>query len=231
MQSRLKVSDSVLVFLKVNCGQGKVIIPYINGIVVECMGHEKTIYKVVGDNQIVYEAPYSEWTEWGVYICTYSDYLESLNKLLEESEDDKLKEDIKKTILDVRTMEMCDCNHLFVKMKSKHNSTDNPSTITCVCCGLTNRYLQMESAEAFHNFCNAEFKRQFGLSFDEEELSFISKEEFSSCHPRELYRAAREICPDGDNEALFNVMKALNVLETPQEYEFCDSSKEGVVYR
>ena len=35
MQSRLEVSDSVLVFLKVNCGQGKVIIKYINGIVVE----------------------------------------------------------------------------------------------------------------------------------------------------------------------------------------------------
>lgn len=149
------------------------------------------------------------------------------------------------TSYEEKKAEMEKCDHLFVKLKEGEDyygfhSSDcghDPRIVKCVRCGLTNKYNDMSySKQRFltmfpvHNSLinlNKEmFKQQFshayrrgGKSFDDSIFNMISEEIFDSNHLTLLYRIAKMIKPEGNNEEIFTIMKTLKSLETPEEKE------------
>lgn len=117
--------------------------------------------------------------------------------------------------------------------------------VECVYCGLTNRFNTIESilepdyieyyktfrgtlpsptrynkktleSEMFEEiFKNSYFRS--GKSFNNSSLNLISEECLLTYHPGLLYRLALQISPLGNSEELFEIMKQLHSLETPQE--------------
>lgn len=156
------------------------------------------------------------------------------NLLIEPKEAEKIKNEIE------------NCNHLFVLLEkgekiSGCHSTDyyyNPDKIECVHCGLTNKFKKIEDtiittgdagllllphqkkktlqSEMWEKIFATAYSSN-GKYFDNSKVNLISKEPLLTNHPRLLYECALEINPIGDVEELFEIMKALNFLETYQE--------------
>jgi len=117
--------------------------------------------------------------------------------------------------------------------------------VECVYCGLTNRFSKIElildndyneyfksfrgmlpsqtgynrktlESEMFEELFKNSYYRN-GKSFNNLSLNLISKECLLTYHPRLLYRIALQVNPLGSNEEIFEIMKTLHNLETPQE--------------
>ena len=143
-----------------------------------------------------------------------------------------------------RQEEIRRCNHLFVKLKEGEeyfgiHSTDYCRTahdVECVHCGLTNKFIKIEEiieAKDFdfylsgHNSQTIEtqmfkeiFKKSYvrgGKTFCNSNINLISDECLKTCHPNLLYLLAIQINPYGSYQEIFEIMKKLNLLETPQE--------------
>jgi hypothetical protein len=121
----------------------------------------------------------------------------------------------------------CVCDHLFV-MQSKGywcggcHSTDyeyENSTVTCVHCGLTNRWSIFERYDApFHTkLRNEAFSDFLNVSVTKDERYYrgdesvvtnhlLSKRVYFFDEPRHLYNEAKEQKPDATNEELFDLM-------------------------
>lgn len=155
--------------------------------------------------------------------------------------------------------DITNCQHLFVKLSDGidyygFNSSDCghiPSTVLCLKCGLTNSFLEMEDFEKEYylsipfyrqvsDLYNKTFINQFrnaykrgGKSFDENAFCLISDEVFNVPHPILLYELAKKISPNADNEELFQIMKKLYDIETPEERLYlCDLSlSEDLIHR
>ena len=117
--------------------------------------------------------------------------------------------------------------------------------VECVYCGLTNRFNKIELvldsdyieySKSFRGMIASQtrYKRNTlesemfeeifrhlyyrgGKSFNNSTLNLISNECLLSYHPGMLYRLALQINPLGNDEELFEIMKILHFLETPQE--------------
>lgn len=117
--------------------------------------------------------------------------------------------------------------------------------VECVRCGLTNRFNKIEEvlesdyvefsksfkgmipsltgynrktleSELFEEIFKESYFRG-GKSFDNSTVNLISKECLLTYHPGLLYRLALQINPLGNNEEIFEIMKALHLLETTQK--------------
>lgn len=119
------------------------------------------------------------------------------------------------------------------------------NTVECVHCGLTNRFNRIEEvldseyielSKSFRGMIPSltgynkktmesqmfeeVFKDSYfrgGKSFNNSDVNLISEECLQTCHPGLLYRIAFQINPLGNSEELFEIMKHLHTLETPQE--------------
>ncbi len=145
---------------------------------------------------------------------------------------------------------MNECDHLFIKLKEGeyigafHSSDceDIPPTVSCLKCGLTNKYIEMSDYEKqiYYNPLttygyrrklaidanNQVFWDQFrhasrrgGKSFDSSVFNFISDEVFNPDYSNALYRMAKRIKPNGSNAELFDIMKELNSMMTAYDRE------------
>ena len=117
--------------------------------------------------------------------------------------------------------------------------------VECVHCGLTNKFNKLETilstnynqmflsfngmllsktkymkktieSEMFEEIFGNSYLRG-GKTFNNRTLNLISDEPLLTCHPKILYRLALIINPKGNNEELFEIMKKLHLIETPQE--------------
>jgi hypothetical protein len=138
--------------------------------------------------------------------------------------------------LDKREKEMEECTHLFVKLREGEDyygfhSSDcghDPCIVKCVKCGLTNKYTKLSDKYlklikymyplqgCLIDLNNKEFRKQYshgwrraGKSFDESVFNLISDEVFDDEHPELLYKMAKIMFPEGNNNDIFNVMKEL----------------------
>ena len=146
---------------------------------------------------------------------------------------------------------MSKCDHLFVKLKEGeyiggfHSSDcyDDPPVVTCLKCGLTNKYIEMSYYEKemlfnplYSSYCyrrkfaieanNQVFwdqvrhaSRRSGKSFDDSVFNLISDEVFNADYPGELYKMAKRIKPNGSNSDIFEIMKELNSMMTAIDRE------------
>ncbi len=145
------------------------------------------------------------------------------------------------------------CDHLFIKLKDSEriygfHSTDCftiPSIVSCLKCGLTNKYIEMNpiirrkylmfyrELKKYILENNRVFKEQFNHGwkhskyFDESVLNLISNEPLDSIHPSILYKIALFLQPNADNQELFNIMKHLHEIETPEERIRLNTSNVG----
>lgn len=138
-----------------------------------------------------------------------------------------------------RRNEVFDCNHKFVLLKKGKwiggfNSSDyeyEQNLVECVNCGLTSKFMKTEEIlnsncnklERKHSFENELFLEYFAKSygekgrFNEIDVKLISTIPINSRHVRTLYKLAKRIYPQGLDEELFNIMLALDELETEEE--------------
>jgi hypothetical protein len=121
----------------------------------------------------------------------------------------------------------CVCNHLFVMQKEGYwvggfHSSDyeyEKSIVTCVHCGLTNRWSIFNQYDApFHTkLRNEAFSEFINMACNEDEKYYRGDESVVTNHllsnrvyffdePRHLYRKAKEQKPDTTNEELFDMM-------------------------
>ena len=144
---------------------------------------------------------------------------------------------------------MEECDHLFLKLRNGvdyygFHSSDcghDPCVVKCLHCGLTNAYIEMDYIsreieeklrwmnpryDAFIKMNDKVFKRQYnhgyrrgGKSFDERVFNLISNEPLYLEYPLVIYKVAKEINPNADNEELFSIMKELKSLETKEDYK------------
>lgn len=155
---------------------------------------------------------------------------------------DKVKEYLKN-----KEKQMEECQHLFLKIKEGKSyygfhSSDyehEPCVVTCLKCGLTNRFIEMNSIEkecnmmlrcrnpyysGFIEVNDRIFRKQYrhawqrcGKDFDESVFNLISDEVWNVNHPMLLYNIAKIIKPEADNMEIFDIMKKLYEIETPTE--------------
>lgn len=143
--------------------------------------------------------------------------------------------------------QMEECHHLFLKIKEGQNyygfhSSDcgyDPCVVICLKCGLTNRFIEMDSIDKkydmmlrwrnpyYNGFIEVNdkiFRKQYGhawrrggKSFDDSVFNLISEEVWNVNRPMLLYSIAKSIRPDADDTEIFDVMKTLYEIETPEE--------------
>ena len=154
------------------------------------------------------------------------------------------KEDEEKRINEIKN-----CNHLFVKLRDYNTSTyDNLdlSVVECVHCGVTNKYHDLERVmqkyrksldyyvlthwhytDVEYNEVTIESMMMDKIKDENKELNMISNEVLRSPHPGVLYKVAKMINKDAENEELFEIMKKLNQLETFEEKNKLNSVEEA----
>ncbi len=215
---------------------------YIKGIISKI--DDNLLCEVVGEDKKTYSGYYGQ--DGNISFYTKEDYLDSLKKKKDKNDDDiallKKKNDaIVKKIgyisyeiqLELKEKQMLQCNHLFVKLKDREvyggfHSTDyeyEPSVVKCVHCGLTNYYMSSYERDYRNHYAkryldyvemnDRVYKSQAQKGF--KRGSLMSEEVLNSKHPEYLYAIALKIKPNGKKKDLFDVMKALYELETPQE--------------
>ena len=143
--------------------------------------------------------------------------------------------------------QMDECKHLFLKIREGQNyygfhSSDcgyDPCVVICLKCGLTNKFIEMDSLDnecdmmlRWHNpyysgFIKVNdkiFRKQYGhawrrggKSFDDSVFNLISDEVWNVNHPMLLFSVAKSIRPDANDTEIFNTMKSLYEIETPEE--------------
>ncbi len=175
---------------------------------------------------------------------SYMDFIDRYCKKIGviDMEKEKVEEYLKE-----KEQQMNECQHLFLKIKegqeySGFHSSDNenkPCVVTCVKCGLTNRFMEMDEVAIevekmfmmynpyYQKYIKANdsvFKQQFhnawrrcGKSFDDSVFNLISDEVLNVNRPMLLYSIAKQIKPDADDTEIFDTMKTLYEIETPEE--------------
>ena len=143
--------------------------------------------------------------------------------------------------------QMEECQHLFLKIKKGQryygfHSSDcgyDPCVVICLKCGLTNRFFEMDSIDEeidkMARWCNPYynglvevndkiFRKQYGhawrrggKSFDDSVFNLISDEVWNVNSSMLLYKIAKSIKPDADDTEIFDTMKTLYEMETPEE--------------
>lgn len=166
---------------------------------------------------------------------------------------DKFMEYMKKVEL-----QMKNCNHLFVKLKKGQyyggfHSSDceyDPAVVICLKCSLTNKYIEMDDISRqmerhiriinpYYDYMvkinDRIFREQFsnawsrgGKSFDESVFNLISNEVFKSNHSTLLYKIAKTITPDANDQEIFEIMKKLNEIETPEERDNLKNMEQAI---
>ena len=138
-----------------------------------------------------------------------------------------------------RIEEINNCNHLFVKLRdydTSHYNNLDLSVVECVHCGVTNKYRDLERVmerykrsldyyvlTKFH-YTNVEYNDETiesimmrKIKSENPNLPMISDKILRSLHPGVLYKLAKLINPEADNNELFEIMQELNNLETFEE--------------
>lgn len=241
MENILKKGDSVIIVF--NEGS-RYISYYIKGIITEI--DDQLLCEVVGEDNKTYSGYYGQNQANGIVIYTREDYVEYLRKKKEKNDNDifllkKKNEALSIEIFDVNSeirlelkkKEMLQCNHLFVKLRDSEvyggfHSSDyeyEPSIIKCVHCGLTNYY--MSSGERDYRKYYPKYKLDYVEMNDQvykmqaskgfKRGSLISEEVLNSKHSECLYAMALKIKPKGKKKEIFDIMKTLYELETPEE--------------
>lgn len=122
------------------------------------------------------------------------------------------------------------CNHLFVVQKEGSwvpgfHSSDyeyDHSIITCVHCGLTNRYCGLHNLRTYFTIDNDAFYDYLNMSYpenvryargDESFIPLLSKEVYFFDNPRSLYSKAKKINPEATNEEIYQLMKEIELKE------------------
>ena len=137
-----------------------------------------------------------------------------------------------------RINEISNCNHLFVKLRefNAEQNDNNLLIVECVHCGVTNKYCDLERvmsryrrsldyyvATNYHCI-NVEYmdntietRMMEEIKNSNTELNLMSDKILRSFHPGVLYRLAKMISPNADNDELFSIMQELNNIETFEE--------------
>ena len=136
----------------------------------------------------------------------------------------------KETLRDIKHQLNSICDHLFVKQTEGYwiggfhssNYEYEHSIVTCVHCGLSNRYKNFShyklplgfelDNEAFSEYINTHCPS--GCRYwkgDEDFIPLLSKKVYFFDRPEKLYCEAKKLNPDATNEEIFELMKKIDI--------------------